>query len=71
MADRYRADGHVVYQGETIIIQCSVGDQGQAPEAIAERVAALLNADFHRFCVAVCHEAGARTRTHGEIGVQP
>lgn len=58
---RYRAEGPIVYQGEAQICLCSVGDQGQKPEAIAARIAALLEADFIRFCMSA---AGA-TRTHG------
>lgn len=54
---RYRAEGCWVYQGDTVIIACRKGDQGQKPEAIAQRVAELLNADFQRFCEDACHAA--------------
>ena len=51
---RYRAVDCSVYQGGTKIAECWLGDQGQLPSDIAERIADLLNADFERFCVDVC-----------------
>lgn len=66
---RYRAEGFHVYQGDTIIATCNTGDQGQLASAIAERIAALLNADFERFCQSIV--AGVpgtySTRTHGRL----
>lgn len=62
---RYRAEGAHVYQGEKRIIVCEDGDQGQPAAKIAERTAALLEADFIRFCRAVGEAAASRT--HGVV----
>lgn len=56
--NRYRAEGALVYQGDAIIARCDFGDQGQAAEAIAERIAALLNDDFEAFCMAIAATVG-------------
>lgn len=67
----YRSEGCHVYQAEKHIAACFTGHQGQTADAIAERIADLLNKDFERFCMTLAQgieaASAAETENTGSI----
>lgn len=58
MAAPYSAKDRAVWRDGRVVCVCDTGAQGQTAEAIAMRIASLLNEDFYRFCAEACRVAG-------------